>query len=99
MRFAAKIGTKYAILIALIFKQYTLNRLAWLFSLLFWNAHNNKAAGNTSTGGLVYAAVIFNIFAFPGSIPIVWIKGRIAFFIGNDKIKTDLDAGGNTLPA
>ena len=54
---------------------------------------------NSPTAGLVYTAVIFNIFAFEGPVPIVRIKGRLAAFVGNDKVKTSFHAGRNTLPA
>jgi len=96
MSFAGKVGTKDAILITLIFKQFTLNCLPWLFSLLFWNAHDHKPAQCPPTGRLVKAAVIFNLFTFKRPVPAVRIKGRIAAFVGNDEIKTRFHAGRNT---
>ena len=36
---------------------------------------------------------------FPGPIPNVRIKVRLAAFVGNDETKADFNAGRNTLPA
>jgi len=60
---------------------------------------DHKPARSAPTDGLVCTAIILNIFAVQGSVPAVRVKGRIAAFIGNDKIKTGLDTRSDALPA
>ncbi len=98
MRFTSQTSTKNPVDITIIFKKGALNRLARRRLILFGNSHGHKPAGHTPTCRLVDAAVVLDIFSFPGPIPSIGIKGGPAAFIGNDKFKPSRHGGRYAFP-
>ena len=98
MGFSSKIRIEYSVSVIILFKKHKLNWLLYSLFLFFWKPLRHKSTGTTPTGLFIDAAVIFDRLLFVRPIPYTGIKGRIAFFIDNTKLKAAFSGCLNTFP-